>query len=149
MIIHGGGAYGDIESAKQRFVENYGQLSQSIKDKLRLENDDKTYSLQEVLDIYDACKVPICFDIHHHICHNNNEPLEPMLKKVFQSWIGFGTPKVHISTGRSGETDRSHHDYISQKDYDRLIGILDGREADIMFEAKQKELSVLKIRENC
>jgi UV DNA damage endonuclease len=148
MIIHGGGAYGDIESAKQSFVKNYGGLSQSVKDKLRLENDDKTYSLKDVLDIYDACQVPICFDIHHHTCHSNDEPLEPMLIKVFLSWEGYGTPKVHISTGRNGETDRSHHDYISQKDYDQLIGTLGGREADIMFEAKQKELSVLKIREN-
>jgi UV DNA damage repair endonuclease len=99
------------------------------------------------VDIHQSCQVPICFDIHHHICKNNGETLEPMLDKVFDTWQGFGIPKMHISSGKTCETDNSHHDFIFKTDYDRLIRLLDGRDVDIMFEAKQKEKSVLRIRE--
>lgn len=148
MIIHGGGAYGDINKAKQRFSENYLGLPDRIKNKVRLENDDVTYMLEDVLDIHALCNVPICFDIHHHHCNNNGKDLEPMLKKVFDSWSHETIiPKVHISSGKTSETDRRHHDFVFKQDFEHLLKVLDGKDADIMLEAKMKEQSVLKVKE--
>ena len=147
MIIHGGGKYGDMDSAKERFIENYRKLSPSIKRKLRLENDDKTYQLNDVIDIYEETGVPLCFDIHHHKCCNNGSALKPMLEKVFQSWSNKDTPKMHISSGKTNKTDRSHHDIVFEEDFQELLSALEGRNVDIMLEAKLKEQSVLRIQD--
>ncbi len=141
IILHTGGAYGDKENAKQRFAENYLKLSESIRQRLRLENDDKTFTLRDVLDVHAMCKVPICFDIHHHNCNNEGEPVD--FSEILATWEGYGRPKVHISTGREGFTDLRHHDLISEEDFSELLKLVKGYEVDIMFEAKLKEQAVL------
>ncbi|MBU9711782.1 UV DNA damage repair endonuclease UvsE [Evansella tamaricis] len=146
MIIHGGGQYGNMDLAKDRFISSYKKLSSSIKEKLRLENDDRTYQLQDVIDISESSGIPICFDIHHHVCHNDGKPLPPMIEKVFNSWSDKMIPKVHISSGKTHEKDRSHHEYVFKDDFKRLLDVLDGRNSDIMLEAKLKEQAVLRIQ---
>ena len=141
IILHTGGAYGDKETAKRRFAENYLALSDSIRQRLRLENDDKTFTLRDVLDVHAMCKVPICFDIHHHNCNNDGEPVD--FSEIMATWEGSGRPKIHISTGREGFTDLRHHDLISEEDFSELLKLVEGYEVDIMFEAKLKEQAVL------
>ncbi|MNJ90111.1 UV DNA damage endonuclease [compost metagenome] len=146
MILHTGGAYGDKEAAKIRFAENYKKLSKEVKANLRLENDDKTFTVKDVLDVHKMCGVPICLDIHHHKCNNDDIPIEDLIDDVFKSWNGFGTPKFHISSGKNHEKDNAHHNFVHQNDFDYFINVIGNRNADIMFEAKQKELSILKIK---
>ena len=142
LILHTGGAYGDKEQAKQRFAENYALLlSPSIKQRLRLENDDKTFTIRDVLDVSKIAGVPVCFDIHHHNCNNDGQPVD--FSEILATWKGFGTPKIHISTGKEGFTDLRHHDLIAEEDFNELLLLLGGTDADIMFEAKLKEQSVL------
>ncbi|MFP3357225.1 UV DNA damage repair endonuclease UvsE [Planococcus sp. SIMBA_143] len=141
IILHTGGAYGDKETAKRRFADNYLMLSDSIRQRLRLENDDKTFTLRDVLDVHAMCKVPICFDIHHHNCNNDGEPVD--FSEILATWEGYGRPKIHISTGREGFTDLRHHDLISEEDFAELLKLVEGYEVDIMFEAKLKEQAVL------
>lgn len=147
IIIHTGGAYGDKEGSKKRFAENYKKLSDSIKQKLRLENDDKTFNVQDVLDVHNMCGVPIVLDIHHNNCHPSEKPIEELLDSVMKSWDGFGVPKTHISTGRTSFTDRAHHNYVSEEDFKRFVSILGNYDVDIMFESKSKELSILSLRQ--
>lgn len=141
LILHTGGAYGDKEQAKKRFADNYAQLSNSIKQRLRLENDDKTFTIRDVLDVSKKAGVPVCFDIHHHNCNNDGQAVD--FAEILETWKGFGTPKIHISTGKEGFTDLRHHDLIAEKDFDELLLLLGDIDADIMFEAKLKEQSVL------
>ncbi|RXT07275.1 UV DNA damage repair endonuclease UvsE [Ammoniphilus sp. CFH 90114] len=154
LIIHGGGAYGNIESAKNRWIANYLRLEKGIRDKLRLENDHNTYHLRDVLDISQTLKaehgekLAVCFDIHHHNCHHNDEPLPPMLDEVFHSWNGLGKPKMHISSGRTHPLDPNHHEYIFKDDYDRLMVLLNGRDIDLMIEAKLKDKALLRLYED-
>ena len=141
IILHTGGAYGDKEQAKRRFAEVYLNLSDSIRQRLRLENDDKTFTVRDVLDVHKLCGVPICFDIHHHNCNNDGKPVD--FAEILATWKGFGIPKIHISTGKEGFTDLRHHDLVSEKDFHELLALLKDIDADIMFEAKLKEQSVL------
>ncbi|UJF26051.1 UV DNA damage repair endonuclease UvsE [Planococcus sp. 107-1] len=141
LIVHTGGAYGDKEQAKMRFAENYALLPASIKQRLRLENDDKTFTVRDVLDVNKLCGVPICFDIHHHNCNNDGNPVD--YAEILATWDGFGTPKIHISTGKEGFTDLRHHNIVTKEDFDELLLLLKGTDADIMFEAKMKEQAVL------
>jgi len=141
LIVHTGGAYGDKEQAKMRFADNYALLPASIKQRLRLENDDKTFTVRDVLDVNKLCGVPICFDIHHHNCNNDGNPVD--YAEILATWEGFGTPKIHISTGKEGFTDLRHHNIVTKEDFDELLLLLKGTDADIMFEAKMKEQAVL------
>ncbi|CEG22143.1 UV DNA damage endonuclease [Planococcus massiliensis] len=141
LIVHTGGAYGDKERAKIRFAENYALLPASIKKRLRLENDDKTFTVRDVLDVNKLCGVPICFDIHHHNCNNDGTPVD--YAEILATWEGYGIPKIHISTGKEGFTDLRHHNIVTQEDFDELLLLLKGTDADIMFEAKLKEQAVL------
>ncbi|ANU22599.1 UV DNA damage repair endonuclease UvsE [Planococcus donghaensis] len=141
IILHTGGAYGDKEVAKKRFADVYLELSPSIRQRLRLENDDKTYTVRDVLDVHHMCGVPICFDIHHHNCNNDGESVD--FAEILKTWQGFGKPKVHISTGKEGFTDLRHHNLVAETDFQELLRVLNGIDVDIMFEAKLKEQSVL------
>lgn len=141
IIIHTGGAYGDKEKAKQQFAAAYLKLSEAVRKRLRLENDDKTFTIRDVLDVHKLCGVPICFDIHHHHCNNDGTAVD--FAEILATWKDFGTPKIHISTGKEGFTDLRHHELVSEKDFEELLVLLGGTDADIMFEAKLKEQSVL------
>jgi UV DNA damage endonuclease len=144
MITHTGGVYGDKEAAKKRFAERYLTLSGSIKKHLRLENDDKSFTVQDVLDIHDMCGVPICLDIHHHNCNPSGD-IRELFPKVVKTWEGFGTPKTHISTGEKGRTHSAHADYVTEEDLLEFIDIIGDYDVDIMFECKKKELSPLSL----
>lgn len=147
IVIHVGGVYGDKNEAKKRWIESYKQLSDDIKQKLILENDDKSFHVRDVLDIYSDTGVPICFDIHHHNCNQSEcEATEDSLQHVIQTWEGHRKPKMHISSGRNSKTDTAHHDYILKEDFDAFMAMLNGRDVDLMFEAKKKELAVLNIK---
>lgn len=147
MVIHVGGVYGEKEAAKNRWITNYKRLSEDIKGKLILENDDKSYHIKDILDIHSETGVPLCFDIHHHNCNNSEElDLEIGIEQVMKTWQDVRIPKMHISSGKNTKTDRSHHDYILESDFAAFIDILKENDVDIMFEVKKKELAVLKIR---
>ncbi|OIJ13438.1 UV damage repair endonuclease UvsE [Anaerobacillus alkalilacustris] len=147
MVIHVGGVYGDKDCAKKRFVQNYKRLSDDIKTKLILENDDKSFHVKDVLEIHNEVGVPICFDIHHHKCNTYDKmATEKLLELVISTWKGIRIPKMHISSGKKHKTDPSHHDYVLEEDFYDFTNILGDQHVDIMFEAKKKELAVLKIR---
>ncbi len=52
LIIHVGGTYGDHTSGCDRWVQTYETLSEPIRRRLVLENDDIRYSAADVLDIH-------------------------------------------------------------------------------------------------
>jgi UV DNA damage endonuclease len=144
MITHVGGVYGDKERAKERWVDNYTLLSKSVQEKLRLENDDRSFTITDVLDISKVCGVPVVLDIHHHNCNPCEEIIDDLLDDIFNTW-GNKKPKMHISSGKTSKTDISHHDYISDDDFDYFLSLLKGRSVDIMCEAKKKELSIVRL----
>lgn len=66
VILHIGGIYGNKVEAKQRFVENYNLLSPNIRKRLIIENDDKLYHVEDVLEIANIAQIPVVFDALHH-----------------------------------------------------------------------------------
>ncbi|AEO93769.1 endonuclease [Bacillus phage G] len=144
MITHVGGMYGDKEMAKINFINNYFNLSDSIKQKLRLENDDKIFTVEDVLEISSVCGVPVCLDIHHHNCNPSDKSIEELFPKVVDTWRGIDIPKTHISSGKTHKLDRAHADYINREDLESFLRIIGDYDVDIMFESKKKDLSVLQ-----
>lgn len=144
MIIHVGGVYGNKAEAMKRFVMNYLGLSDSIKKYIRIENDDKSYSINEVLNISDETGVPVVFDYHHHRCLGLSGIDEAILRRIMSSWEDK-VPKMHISSGRSSVVDRSHSDYIEPRDIEAVDVLYKNYTIDVMVEAKKKELAALKM----
>jgi len=145
MITHVGGMYGDREKAKIEFINNYFNLSDAIRSKLRLENDDKIFTVEDVLEINKVCDVPICLDIHHHNCNPGEKDIREIFPNVVETWRGIGTPKTHISSGKEHKYDRAHANHVERGDLEEFISIIGEHDVDIMFESKLKEESVLRV----
>jgi UV DNA damage endonuclease len=141
LILHVGGIYGDKESAMRRFIDNFNRLPIDIQNKIVLENDDKSYNVEDVLDICNHLGIRMCIDFHHDRCLLSSKGTDWLMYKVITTWKGQ-TPKCHISSGKDKIDDRSHADYVSSEDFTRVVELTKGR-FDIMFECKMKELSVL------
>lgn len=151
LVIHIGGSYKEKSSAAGRFMENYSRLPVTLKARIVVENDDKSYSAAEVLRLCQEHKIPMVLDIHHHWCLNNGETIEELLPDVFATWENESLPpKVHISSPRDEKNIRAHADYI---DHQFLMGFLDtagklGRDFDVMCEAKAKDAALFQLMQD-
>ncbi len=154
MVIHGGGIYGDKNSAFERWIFNYKQLPESIRKRLVLENCERIFSIEDCLYISSKTGVPIVFDTHHFECYKKMHPEEQFLPPeeyilpILDTWHQKDIkPKFHVSEQGYGRIGH-HSDYIDTiPEY--LLEIPDkyGIEIDIMIEAKMKELSIQKLYE--
>lgn len=146
LIIHIGSTIGGKDNAIQRFLENFKLLSSDIQNKLALENDDKSFNVKEVLWICETLSIPMILDIHHYNCLNEGESLFELRDRIIATWKG-NRPKMHLSSGKTNFTDRHHADYIRQVDYEAALKFAKD-DFDIMLECKQKELALLRLRED-
>ncbi|WP_270180414.1 UV DNA damage repair endonuclease UvsE [Alkalihalobacillus sp. CinArs1] len=149
--IHIGGAYGDKEETLERFYENFNTVSDRIKERITLENDDKTYNAEETLEVCEKTGVPFIFDYHHHKANEGNGLSNDFFERVEKTWQGRGVPvKYHLSSPKSESAYRSHADYVDPEFAVPFIKMLKehGEDADIMIEAKKKDLAALKLVED-
>lgn len=143
IILHIGGVYGNKTAAKKRFIKNILQLDSGLLGYIRIENDDKSYTIDDLLEIADETGLSVVFDYHHHRCHHVKPLTSETIDRIIGTWQGV--PKLHISTGRSHALDRSHHDYVTMTDLEALEVLFWEYQIDIMVEAKKKDLAVLAL----
>ena len=138
--IHCNGVYGDKQSAMDRFIDNFKLLSDSVKSRLTIENDDKAsmYSVKDLMYIHNAIKIPIVFDYHHHTFNTGNLSEQDALELAMSTWPKGITPAVHYSESKMGSKPQAHSDYIER------IPETYGNIVDIMVEAKMKDKAILK-----
>jgi UV DNA damage endonuclease len=144
--IHCNGVYGDKISAMDRFCDNFEKLSESVRKRLTLENDDKAsmYSVSDLIYIHHKTGIPIVFDYHHHqFCTGGLSERQALLLAT-STWRKSGvTPEVHYSESKALHEENSklkpqaHSDYITALPNTYRINV------DIMVEAKAKELAIL------
>jgi len=149
MNIHVGGSYGDKESAKQRFIDNFKRLGDSAKARLVLENDDKPaqYSVQDLYEIYEQIGTPITFDYHHHRCYEDPMPEEDALRLASKTWPKGIRQLCHYSSSKKLHEDasviiRAHADYVYEKIETYNMDL------DIELEVKAKELALIKYQKD-
>ncbi len=143
--IHCNGVYGDKKSAMDRFIKNFQRLSNSVKMRLTVENDDKAsmYSVKDLMYIYEETGIPIVFDYHHHQFCTGGLTEEEALKLASTTWPKDIGQEVHYS-----ESKALHENNPKEKPqaHSYLINNLPntyGLDIDIMVEAKGKELAIL------
>ena len=143
--IHVGGVYGDKRSAFDRFTERYSALSKSLKSRLVIENDDRSYSLKDCLLVHEKIGIPIIFDAFHHQCLNNGETLRQGLQLSASTWKKTdGIPMVDYSSQQRGQRPGSHAKTLHITMFKKFLRESRGFDFDLMLEIKDKETSALK-----
>ena len=142
--IHCNGVYGDKLSAMNRFCENYLRLSDSVKNRLTVENDDKAsmYNVKDLMYIHNRINIPIVFDYHHHLFNTGDLSEEEALKLAITTW-GDITPVVHYSESKALHEENTKLKPQAHSDYIKSLPNTYGLDVDIMVEAKAKELAIL------
>ncbi|GAA5960689.1 hypothetical protein JCM3765_007291 [Sporobolomyces pararoseus] len=144
MIIHGGGVYNDKPTTIERFKKTYQELSQGVKDRLVLENDEMCFSVDDLLPICEELNIPLVLDYHHDWIFPSSQPLSELMPRILATWTRKGIkPKFHLSEPRRGAVTlmerRAHADRCQN-----LPNPLPD-DIDLMIEAKDKEQAVFHL----
>ncbi|UCC79276.1 MAG: UV DNA damage repair endonuclease UvsE, partial [Candidatus Zixiibacteriota bacterium] len=136
--IHAGGVYGDKKAALGRLEINTGRLSARVRQRLTLENDDKSYSPADLLPFCRDTAIPFVYDVHHHRCLKDATTEEKTTSAALTTWDR--EPLFHVSSplnGWKGKYPERHNDYIDVRDFPARWMDL---KVTIEVEAKAKEL---------
>ncbi len=148
--IHIGGAYGNKKETLNRFHQNFEKLPAYIKGITTLENDDKTYNVEETLLVCERENVPMIFDYHHFMANKGEHDFSNYLERIFNTWKGSGLlPKVHLCSPKSEKEFRSHAEYVSLEFVRPFFEAAKklNQDFDIMIEAKAKNLAMHRLVE--
>jgi len=150
MVLHMGGTFGDKAATLDRFRTNYSKLSDSVKRRLVLENDDMCWGVHDLLPICEELGIPMVLDWHHHnIIFDNTKiregsyDMREMLPQIKQNWDAKQiTQKMHYSeptpAAITGSQRRKHNPRVWS-----LPPCPD--DMDLMIEAKDKEQAVFEL----
>jgi UV DNA damage endonuclease len=142
--IHVGATYGNKEKACDNFCRNFDKLSDSVKNRLTVENDDKA-SLYSTLDLYNLIHknigIPIVFDYHHHKFCSGEQTEQDALALAVSTWNNI-KPVVHYSESRSEEYNDPKIKPQAHSDFVKGLPNNYGFDIDVMVEAKMKEKAV-------
>ncbi len=147
--IHLGGVYGSKSEAIKRFKRVYKSLPVVVKKHLTLENDDISYSVEDLYPLCIELGIPLVYDVHHHRCNPDGLSVAEATEKSIATWDALGRePHFHISSPKNGwnnGTPRPHSDYIDLNDFPVCWRDLD-RKVTIDIEAKAKELAIAALQ---
>jgi UV DNA damage endonuclease len=169
MVIHVGGAYGDRKAGCDAWAKTWKTLSEPVRRRLVLENDDIRFSAADVLSIHERTGVKCVFDYQHHWCMNpEGLPLVPTLEKFLKTWPTGVRPKMHFSCARTEMREMKrknrktglnetvllppiwtgHADFNNPFETLTFLRSIQHLETDIMLESKAKDLSLLRLRKD-
>ena len=147
IVLHIGGIYNDKKQAINRFMTNYLQLEDAVKARLVIENDDKSYNINEVLEIGIALNMPVIFDNLHHKINSviQNEGDFYWINECRKTWKEKdGHQKIHYSQQNPLKKTGSHSISIGINEFMTFYENLNREDIDIMLEVKDKNLSAMK-----
>ncbi|GAB3886255.1 UV DNA damage repair endonuclease UvsE [Spirosoma agri] len=143
--IHAGGTYGDKSATLARFIKNFALLSENLRARLTVENDDRVslYTVTDLVPVYEAIGTPIVFDYFHHSLNPGEQTEEEAFLTAYSTWDV--RPVFHYSDSRQEREDpkarrEAHADWL----YSAVNTY--GKEVDIVYESKMKELAILRLR---
>lgn len=146
--LHVGGVYGNKPEAIRRFIRVYNSLNESIRRRLVIENDERSYCLSDCLNINEEIKIPILFDTFHHECFNHGESFRDSILLAKDTWDKRdkkdGILMVDYSSQEPGERVGKHIETINTTLFKRFLEQTNDIDFDIMLEIKDKEKSALK-----
>jgi len=149
IVLHVGGIYGDKKEALQRFEPNFRRLPEAVQNRLIIENDDRLYNIEEVLELADRLQIPAVYDnLHHAINPPKSGGTDPYwIAEAKKTWkAADGNQKIHYSQQAPGKRPGAHTDTINLETFLTFHEQLEDKQIDIMLEVKDKNLSAIKCR---
>jgi UV DNA damage endonuclease len=166
VVVHVGGAAGGLDAGMDRFLAGFERLSERARDRLVIENDDRTYALSHVLGLHERTGLKVVWDILHHHCNDpDGIPDREALEAALATWPAGVTPKIHFSSPKTAMEERkkrvgrrverswvlpqlrAHADVIDPIAFEHFLReTAAGLDFDVMLEAKAKDLALLRLR---
>jgi UV DNA damage endonuclease len=167
VVLHVGGSAGGVEMAMGRFCRGLEALSDAARRRLVVENDDRTFSLRDVMALSNRTGLPVVWDILHHHCNDPERiPDREALELAIGTWPEGVMPKIHYSTPKTAVEERrkkvgrrversivlpqlrAHADTIDPIAFEQFVTeTADGLDFDVMLEAKAKDLALAALRD--
>jgi len=136
----------NFSEAADRFIESYNLMSNSVRNRLVLENEDKLKSWTVVNlynNIYERINMPITFDNLHDKCNpsiglNEQQAFELSLS----TWPKNVVPLFHFSESLAGKNPRAHADFPT---FVPMVYSNYKKDLHLDFEFKHKEIAIQKV----
>jgi UV DNA damage endonuclease len=145
IVLHMGGAYEDRTASTTRFVETMHSQKVVLR-YLALENDERVWPVADIVQTARSLGVPAITDSFHHELNPGGLTLREAFDLSLPTWQVRGArPKVHLSSQDPNKQAGAHAYSVDLKDWYALLDALDGREADVMVEAKGKEQALMPL----
>jgi UV DNA damage endonuclease len=137
---------GNFSEAADRFVQSYNLMSNSVRNRLVLECEDKlkSWTVQNLYDhAYSRIKIPITYDNLHDKCNpsiglNEQQAFELSLS----TWPKNVVPLFHFSESLAGKNPRAHADFPT---FVPMVYSNYKKDLHLDFEFKHKELAIQKV----
>ena len=145
LVLHMGGAYEDRTATARRFA-GVMRPEADILQYLALENDERVWSVPEIVETANFLGIPAITDAFHHGLHPGGLTLKEALDLSLPTWKARGDrPKLHLSSQDPEKQPGAHAYSVDLADWRALVDALRGREADVMVEAKGKEHALVPL----
>jgi UV DNA damage endonuclease len=160
IVLHGGGRYDNKSTAMNRWMHVYTHIHADIQKLIVLENDERNYSIDDVLKISALAKkhmgryIPIVFDIFHYACYNkiygekSQSSLATIMPRIVRTWPHSMRIKMHIAEQMPNARLGTHAAYVKSiprvlLDFPRKFD----RPLDLMVESTAHDLAVFYLRD--
>lgn len=152
IVVHVGGTA--RENSLEAFSRNLDRLPEPTRQRLAVENDDRHFSLGDVLWLSAREGTPVVWDYLHWRCLNpEGIPAQEAAAAAAATWPAGLRPKAHFSSPRTSPvrgrppTPRQHAEYVDPFAFaDYLAWLGPTAPWDVMLEAGAKDLALLKLR---
>lgn len=150
VVFHIGGVYGDKPKSLQRFIDAALAQPASWRDRLVIENDERSFTVEDALAISERTGLPVVFDwLHHNLNPGSGvHPTPGLIARAFATWRQTdGPPKCHYSNQALGGQRGAHADWVDVDEFLRFLAACPPQAIfDCMLEVKKKDLALLKLR---
>lgn len=145
LVLHMGGAHEDKPATTARFIEAM-RPEEGVLKYLALENDERIWTVAEVVEVAGSLGIPAIADTLHHDLNPGGLTLEGAFDLSLPTWQDRGArPKLHLSSQNPEKQPGAHAYSVDLVDWRALVDALRGREADVMVEAKGKEHALVPL----
>jgi UV DNA damage endonuclease len=152
IIVHCGGKYGNKEHSLSLFLMRFKKLPEKIINRIAVENDEKVCGIEDIYRICEQTGVPCVYDVFHNEVMNDYQDYSEdgfsrqTILKFKDTW-GDLRQKIHYSNQDPLKQKGAHSETIDVFKFAGFYREVKDLELDIMLEVKDKQKSVLKLRE--
>lgn len=163
--IHGGSKTNGLDAHYRIFHDVLQQASMNVRQKLTLENDEKSYPVNELLVWCEKENLSFTYDAHHERCFYKkkeerilskiDQDIEPLFDRIKETWNQKAFLMSHISSPRGGWDNSSFREWCSHHDYINPIDIPHAwwnylnclsKPSVVDVEAKHKEAAIATLK---